>query len=119
MIMVLLDKYSSSAPDGVIEACCIFQYLNFTNFSCSLSSAVHLVYIVEFINKLCSLNDLNNQETDSIKHIKGGGKKKQNMLFPLHKTLHVLFNDKCLFELNVIQPVINMSLFPSHMANFP
>lgn len=99
----------------------IFSSTTFlTHFSCSFSSsAVHLVYIVEFINKLCCLNDPNNQETDYIKHIKDDGRKDQNILFPLHKTLHVLFNDKCLFELNVIQPVINMSLFPSHMANFP
>lgn len=91
-----------------------------THFSCSLSaSAVHLVYIVEFISKLFCLNDPNNQETDYIKHIKDDGKKKQNILFPLGKALHVLFNDKCLFELNVIQPVINMSVFPSHMANYP
>lgn len=90
-----------------------------THISYSFStSAVHLVYIVEFISKLCCLNDPNNQETDYIKHIKDDGKEKQNILFPL-KTLHALFNDKCLFELNGIQPVINMSVFPSHMANFP
>lgn len=91
-----------------------------THFSCSLSTTpVRLVYIVEFINQLCCSNDPNNQETDYIKRSKDDGKKKQNILFLLGKTLHVLFNDKCLFELNVIQPVINMSVFPSHMANFP
>lgn len=90
-----------------------------THFSCSLSaSAVHLVYTVEFISKLCCLNGPNNLETDYMKHIKDDGKKKQNILFPLRKTLHVLYSDKCLSELNVIQPVINMSVFPSHMANF-
>jgi len=79
---------------------------------------VNLVYIVEFISKLCCLNDPNNQETGYIKHVKGDGKKKQNILFPVCKLLRVLFNDKCIFEFNVIQPVINVSIFFIH-GQFP
>lgn len=79
---------------------------------------MNIVHIVEFISELCCSNDPNDQETDYIKHVKDHGKKKQNILFPVCKLLHVLFNDKQVFELNVIQPVINVSIFFIH-GQFP
>lgn len=83
-----------------------------THLSCSRSSsAVNFVYVVEFISKLCCLNGLNDQETGYIKHVKDDGKKKQNILFPVGKLLCVLFNDKCVFGLKVIQPVITCQYF--------
>lgn len=59
------------------------------------------------------------QETDHMKHVKDDGKKKQNILPPGCELLLVLFNDKCIFELNVLQPVISMPLFSSHVATLP
>lgn len=90
-----------------------------SHLSCSVStSAVNLVYNVELISKLCCLNDPNSQETDYIKHVKEDGKKKQNILCPVCKLLCVLFNNKHICDLDVIQPVINVSIFFIH-GQFP
>lgn len=90
-----------------------------TLLSCSISaSAENLVYIVEFTSKLCCLNGPNNQESDYIKDVKDDGDKKHNIIFSVCKLLCVHFNDKCVFELNVIQPGINVNIFFIH-GQFP
>lgn len=40
-----------------------------------------------------------------MKHFKDVREKKENISFSVCKILGVLFKDKCIFELNVIQPV--------------
>lgn len=86
-----------------------------TLLACSVSaSAENLVLIVEYTSKFYCLNGPNNQESDYIKDIKDDGDKKQNIIFSVCKLLYVHFNDKCVFELNVIQPVINVSIFFIH-----